>query len=435
MAVAFCSININQIKVSTRIRKNYSHLNDLVSEMRNKKELETPILVACNICSGKKCHYFLNGIKSNEICSKNLFINGLCKQSPIILDGATRLEAAKRLHWENINCYIIEKKNYSAMQEIEIITNTVRKSFSLWEKVEAGLKLENREKILAQLRSKAGTSIVGKKHGRVRDLVAKKAGFESANSYLAAKNIYFNAHPRIRNLVENDFLKPTPASRIAQLPDCKQIQAAFLFETLFKSGTKNQKLISFIVNKVLPDNSNFLEELLDKNKPPDLSKNNVNKLIKSWELRHKNKTAKTDTVYITASYRANDDTKKDDLVTQSSIVRDNIADILLSMSDIKNLDKSQTEQLDKTLLHIEKITRNCREHLRIQSKFFKNDFNDSTKKHRSSLIENIQFFGNSFLRNLEKIDIKLLDDLERVFRNSITILDNVAIPLARHIQK
>lgn len=427
MAVGFCSIDINQIEVSAQIKKNYSRLNDLAFEMRDKKELKIPILVACDTCFREKCSCFSHDIK---ICSKNSFINGLCRQTAALLDGTTRLETAKKLGWKEINCYIIEKKNSYALQEIETITNNMRKSFSLWEKVETGLKLERGEKILAQLRSKAGTSIVGQKHGRVRDLVAKKAGFESANSYLSAKNIYLNAHPRIRDLVANDFLKPTPASRIAQLPEYKQLQVAFLFETLFKSGTKNQKLISFIVNKVLPGDSNFLEELIDKNKPQDFSKNNVNKLIKSWELRDKK-----DNIYITASYRTNPDTEKDNLVTQASTIRDNIADILLSVSEIKNLDKPQTERLDKTLLHIEKITRNCREHLRIQSKFFKNDFNNSATKHRSALIENIQFFGNSFLRNLEKIDSELLDDLARVFRNSITILDNVAISLARHIQK
>ncbi len=432
MAVAFCSIDINRIEVSAQIKKNYYRLSDSTFKMRYEKELKIPILVACDVCFREKCPCFSDGIK---ICSKNSFINGLCKQTPTLLVGATRLETAKRLGWKEINCYIIEKKNYSATQEIETITNRMRTSFSLWEKVEAGLKLERGEKILAQLRSKAGTSIIGQKHGRVRDLVAKKAGFESANSYLSAKNIYLNAHPRIRDLVANDFLKPTPASRIAQLPEYKQLQVAFLFETLFKSGTKNQKLISFIVNKVLPGDSNFLDKLIDKNKPQDFSKNNVNKLIKSWELRDKNKSRKKDNIYITASYRTNPETEKDNLVTQASTIRDNIADILLSVSEIKDLDKPQTEQLDKTLLHIEKITRNCREHLRIQSKFFKNDFNNSATKHRSALIENIQFFGNSFLRNLEKIDSELLDDLARVFRNATTILDNVTISLARHIQK
>ena len=432
MAVAFCSIDINRIEVSAQIKKNYSRFNDSTFKTRDKKELKKLILVACDICFREKCPCFLDSIK---MCSKNSFINGLCKQTPTLLLGATRLETAKKLGLKEISCYIIEKKNSSTEQETETVTNRMEKSFSLWEKVETGLKLERGEKILAQLRSRAGTSIIGQKHGRVRDLVAKKAGFESANSYLSAKNIYLNAHPRIRDLVAKDFLKPTPASRIAQLPEYKQLQVAFLFEALLESGTKNQKLISFIVNKVLPGDSNFLEELIDKNKPQDFSKNNVNKLIKAWELRDKNKSTQKDNIYITASYRTNPQTEKDSLVSQASTTRDNIADILLSVSEIKNLDKPQTEQLDKTLLHIEKITRNCREHLRIQSKFFENDFNDSATKHRSALIENIQFFGNSFLRNIGQIDSKLMDDLAQVFHNSITILDNVAISLARHIQK
>ena len=258
-------IDIDRIHVQDRVRQNYSHLSDVMAVLQEKEELEIPVLVAARHCKKFKCtHYKICGYKQGiNPCLRSHYRSGFCLKKPLLIDGATRLEAARRLKWEKINCFVVEPKHESWIREVEIITNTMRKPFDLWEQVKAGMMLEQMESRKARKRLKAGKAVPANKCGRVRDLVAKKAGFASANSYLAAKQVYTRAQPSIKNLVENGLFKVTQAAKVALLPADMQDHIAYIGSYIVRHSLRCPRLISFLARTITPEDAPALRSVID----------------------------------------------------------------------------------------------------------------------------------------------------------------------------
>lgn len=427
MARGCIDIAIETIHVTPRVRKNYGHLNDLKNALREKNELETPILVSCEPCKRHTCgEYQRTGEarrmptvpENTDLCRIHLFYNGLCLRLPTLIDGATRLEAARQLEWKMIPCVLIEKRTESWMKETEIITNTLRKPFDLWEKIEAGLILEKREKELATGRINAGVAVDEDKRGRVRDLVAKKAGFASFNSYHAAKTVYLKAEPKIKSHVETGDLSVSAAVIIAGLAPDMQAKIVSVLDILFSSGKSSARIVSRFVHRIIANG--LIEPLMKKIEQDQIKKSDeLIALIKSFS---------PDKALFTDEECANHQnlTCHSDICRHLDSVQDSLAEFVMSASKIARMDKESTYTIDKTLLHIEKIARNCRGHLRINTPHFDDTFADLVKYHRSVFIETIQFFSNTLNRKLSELDDTLREDLDRTFHNSITILHRLA---------
>ncbi|GEM_PF-3391307 len=424
-------LEVNKIRVENRIRKNYSHLTDFVIALKEKKELEIPILVACRQCIRTGCPDYRGGSDQTSICCNNMLIRGLCLATACLLDGATRLEAAKKLNWNKINCIVVEKQNESWMKEVEIITNTMRKPFDLWEKVQAALALEEQERMLAQSRSKAGVARDAGDCGRWRDIVAKKSGFKSANSFLAAKKVFLDAHPRIRSLVEGGGLKVTQGAVLARYPEYRQVQAAYLIEKSAEisrnEGKKSARAVSFIIHKLMPQGE-LVEVLHDK-----LSSGEIETYsgLESFA-RNEHKYAKI---------RKNEPAR-DCLQNRSETVPDNeniglrecinsisekVTGLVVLDSETDKMNKEETLNLDNDLAKIMMAVKTCRDYLRIKSVHFDNSFSQLAKEYTNDFKRAVRFFSIDFPRQIRNLEPDQVDDMHYTFHNAITILHKAAL--------
>ena len=307
-------------------------------------------------------------------------------------------------------------------QDSILPANNTCESCGIWSKVRNGLRMEKEETILAQKRSRAGRQLSSQSCGRVRDLVAVKAGFKSANSYVAAKTVYLNAHHEIKKLVDDQIIKITPAAKLARIEWNDQVKAAKIIR-LMQTGMKNPKraVSSFINNLVkFQDNKNecFLKNVSDKIRNGDTSLKQMldNCTVKNIDNSLKNKKIENNPLQ------------------KISGIYESLSELVILNSEIALLDEKRVVDLDKKLSHIEKISKNFRNFLREKSSFFDDSFNDSVNHYRSQFIETVQFFAHSLVRNLNKTDEALLSDLHRTFHNSTTILYNVAAVTARQIR-
>ncbi|MCD6459219.1 hypothetical protein J7L67_00955, partial [bacterium] len=132
---------------------------------------------------------------------------------------------------------------------------------NIWRQVEIALRLEKSEAKRAKMRSKSGRQLPKYECGRVRDLVACKTGFKSANSYIAAKTVYFNAHQDIKKIVEDNIIKLTPASKIAKLDTNIQIKAAAILRLIATNFKNSKRSVSRFVNNLLSNPKQDLDRL------------------------------------------------------------------------------------------------------------------------------------------------------------------------------
>ena len=417
-------IDIDRIHVHDRVRQNYSHLSDVMAVLREKEELEIPVLVAARHCKKSQCtHYNICGSKHiSNPCLKGHYRLGFCLRKPLLIDGATRLEAARRLKWHKINCFVVEPKHESWIREVEIITNTMRKPFDLWEQVKAGLMLEQMESRKARKRLKAGKTIPASQCGRVRDLVAKKAGFASANSYLAAKQVYTKAQKSIKNLVENGLFKVTQAAKFALLQPDMQDHVAYIGSYIVRHSLSCPRLISFLARKLAPEDAPALRSVVNvlRNKPA-LSKQKFEKVIYNAlsDKKQHNPTIKS---------------KPDSLRTPLENLVETLIDCTMESSRFASLDEQQAVTVDKILRTAEKISRNSRSQLRVDHTAFADSYTDQVRHYYSMFREAVQFFDHQFTRKQQFVDDTLMDELHRTFHNSVTILHKAAALIARQLR-
>lgn len=423
-------IDIQKIRVSDRVRRNYSHLNDFIGILRGKRELEVPILVAGDMCRGARCSWYARK-GTGRRCINDHYSKGFCLKKPVLLDGATRLEAARRSGWKQINCCVVEPKNETWMKEVEIITNTLRKQFDLWEQVQAGLMLEQTESKRAVQRSRAGKVLPSKECGRVRDLVALKAGFKSANSYIAAKQVYLQAHTSIRELVEQGFLKLTPASKLALLPFGMQEDIARIAQLLHKHKLSAGRLMGFLSRTVTVSHREAVKEIIGKLEAmPSPGQKDVDTLIRSAVCTNNPTEPAAPAQHDIDSQQISDTTYIKLLENHMYL----LLDCMIEQRNIKADEKQTAHELDRLLRHSEKLSRNIRSELRIASNAFDDTFTDQVRTYRSMLIESIQFFAQKCRSISAQIDDCLLEELHRTFHNSILILHNAAAAIARALR-
>lgn len=428
-------LEVDKIRVENRIRKNYSHLADFINELKDKSELEIPLLVACRQCLRSECDAYsvLSGSKNTD-CKNNRLAEGLCLDTACLLDGATRLEAAKKLKWHKINCIIVEKKGESWMKEVEIITNTMRKPFDLWEKVEAALVLEAPERMMAQSRAKAGVARKSGERGRWRDMVAKKAGFKSANSFLAAKKVYLDAHPRIRTLVENGLLKITQAAMLAKLPEYRQVQAGYLIEKsveLNKSnGKKSSATAGFIVHNIVPF-GNLAQLIINKINAGEIKSCDEFRQIAQSAPDNRFCPSPDALAQKNFSRCAQSEPDKSELEQCVCRICENLAGLIVTEQVVGRLSKADTIELDKNLSKILGVVKTCRDYLRIKSAYFDNSFSSLVKENANVFRQSVRFFSTDFSRQIKKVDRDLAEDLHYTFHNAVTILHKTALLAAQ----
>ncbi len=157
-------IDINKIKVSDRIRKDFSGIEELAQDIE-QNGLINPIVVTPD--------YHL-------------------------IAGERRLRAHQHLNREQALVRVMEISDYEHQLRLEISENEHRKEFTFSERIEWGKRLEQVEKLKAKDRMAGGKeNFPEQESGQVRDIVAEQAGFGSGKQYDKAKFIIENATPEI----------------------------------------------------------------------------------------------------------------------------------------------------------------------------------------------------------------------------------------------
>lgn len=156
-------IEINQIKVTDRIRKDFGNIEELAADIE-ANGLINPIVVTPDFQ---------------------------------LIAGERRLRAHFFNKAEQVLVRIMDINDAEHQLRLEISENEHRKEFSFSERVEWGKRLEQIEKIKAKERMIGKENFPEQETGQVRDIVAEQAGFGSGKQYDKAKYIMENATPEI----------------------------------------------------------------------------------------------------------------------------------------------------------------------------------------------------------------------------------------------
>jgi ParB family chromosome partitioning protein len=161
-------IDINQIKVSDRIRKDFGDIEELARNIE-QNGLINPIVIT----------------PDNQLIA-----------------GERRLRAHQFLNLSQVDVRIMEISDFEHQLRLEISENEHRKEFSFSERVEWGRRLEQVERMKAKDRMGGKENLPDHDGGQVRDIVADQAGFGSGKQYEKAKFIADNATPEIIQLLD-----------------------------------------------------------------------------------------------------------------------------------------------------------------------------------------------------------------------------------------
>ncbi|MFS1518530.1 ParB N-terminal domain-containing protein [Bacillus sp. SCS-151] len=160
-------INVNEINVNDRIRKDFGNIEELAQDIKENGLINPPVVTP---------DYQL-------------------------IAGERRLRACKHLGYEQIEVRVMSVKDYEHQLKLEISENENRKEFTFSERVDWARRLERIEKENAKKRqatSSGGCSpqlMENFPHaaGATRDIVAEVSGFGSGKQFEKAKYVSENA--------------------------------------------------------------------------------------------------------------------------------------------------------------------------------------------------------------------------------------------------
>jgi len=161
-------ININQIKVTDRIRKDFGDIQELADDIKE------------------------NGLINPPVVTPDTFE---------LIAGERRLRALKELGYQQIEVRVMSIKDAEHQLNLEISENETRKDFSKKERIDYARRLEKIEQVKAKERQRIGikseTYINDKffecEKGETIDIVASKLGIGSGEQLRKEKYIVDNA--------------------------------------------------------------------------------------------------------------------------------------------------------------------------------------------------------------------------------------------------
>ena len=160
-------INIEQIKIENRIRKDFGNIQELADDIKQNGLINPPVVIS----------------ESDGAYT--------------LLTGERRIRAMKLLGYKQVEVRTWKSLNDEQKLNIEISENEARKDFSKSERMEYALRLAKIERLKAEERMKSGKAdptqtFAQGERGEVRDIVAAKTGIGSGETYRKEKYIYEN---------------------------------------------------------------------------------------------------------------------------------------------------------------------------------------------------------------------------------------------------
>ncbi|PEQ52996.1 ParB N-terminal domain-containing protein, partial [Bacillus cereus] len=167
-------LDINQIKVADRIRKEFGNIEELANDIKENGLINPPVVTP-----------------EHELIA-----------------GERRLRACQYLNYQQIEVRVMSVRDYEHKLKIEIGENEHRKEFTFSERMAWARELERVESAKAKERMSEGgkgkENFPALKNEQTRDIVAEKIGIGSGKQYEKAKFITENADPEIINQLDNE---------------------------------------------------------------------------------------------------------------------------------------------------------------------------------------------------------------------------------------
>ncbi|OUB04672.1 chromosome partitioning protein ParB [[Bacillus thuringiensis] serovar konkukian] len=169
-------LDINQIKVAERIRKEFGNIEELANDIKENGLINPPVVTP-----------------DHELIA-----------------GERRLRACKYLNYQQIEVRVMSVRDYEHKLKIEIGENEHRKEFTFSERMAWARELERVESAKARERETQGKKIDPKENfpegvvGQTRDIVAEKIGIGSGKQYEKAKFIAEHADSETIAKLDNE---------------------------------------------------------------------------------------------------------------------------------------------------------------------------------------------------------------------------------------
>lgn len=211
-------ININEIKVIDRIRKDFGNIPELAEDIKENGLINPPVVTP---------EYEL-------------------------IAGERRLRALKHLNYDQVEVRVMSVKDSEHQLKIEISENENRKEFTFSERVDWAKRLERIEKVKARERMETGgtQNFAEGEKGEAAGITAKESGFGNKETYRQAKYIAENADEEIIKALDEGKLSINRAYKTLKQQKEEIEQSYKILEKSFNDlSSKNNKLERALKNE------------------------------------------------------------------------------------------------------------------------------------------------------------------------------------------
>lgn len=246
-------ININQIKVTDRIRKDFGNIEELAQDINDNGLINPPVVTP----------------------------------EFELIAGERRLRAMKYLGYQQIEVRVMTVKDALHQLKLEISENENRKDFSFSEKMEWAEKLKDEyEKIAKENMAKGGQGRQISDTLRTDDTVAQEVGLGSRDTFRKAEYIYQNADEEMIKQLDEGNLSINKAY-ITLKERAKQLeQANQVLENTYNELSGKYQQINNELNVLKNKPSEVVEVIVEVD---NTDYNKINQLTKQLEFAEKQK--------------------------------------------------------------------------------------------------------------------------------------------------
>lgn len=227
-------INIEQVKIEDRIRKDFGNIQELADDIKQNGLINPPVVM-------------------QEV-----------DNTYTLLAGERRIRALKLLGYKQIEVRTWKSLNDEEKLNIEISENEARKDFSKSERMEYALRLAKIEGLKAEERMKSGKADPRQTFGkgaRTDEVVAEKLGIGSKENFRKEKYIYENQS----SLPPEDFAD-WDEGRLSTNKAYQQIKAKLQMQSEEISDLKSQVDEAKALRKRISTLESSIKEM-EQNKP------------------------------------------------------------------------------------------------------------------------------------------------------------------------
>lgn len=261
-------VNIEDIKIEKRIRKDMGNLEDLANDIKE------------------------NGLINPPVVTTDL----------VLIAGERRLQAMKLLGYQQIEVRTFSPKDSEHQLMLEISENEERKDFTKLERLDWARQLERIERVKAKERMGQGTEKFPGLVGETRNLVAEKTGIGSGRQYEKEKYIADNADEEMLDKWNKEEISTNKAyqkikelekqlsEKEENLKEQSEINLSLAYELEEERKKEPEVVEKEVVKEVVPDDYHLtkqqleqMQEVIRKQKAQIDRQKVDNKLLKAQE--------------------------------------------------------------------------------------------------------------------------------------------------------